>query len=124
MQTSTSHSFNKTKNFIFQIEIARQYSTLDWREDLKTLLKKCGNENKQTVFLFCDSQIKDEEFVEDINMLLNTGDVPNLFTGEEKAEILEKMTGVMQSLVIVEKSDNFSEPVKQSNANLNRILFF
>lgn len=72
----------------------------DWREDLKVLLKKCGNENKPTVFLFCDSQIKDEGFVEDINMLLNTGDVPNLFSGEEKADILEKMTAAIQSSVL------------------------
>lgn len=67
---------------------------------MKSLLKKCGGDNKQTVFLFSDSQIKDEGFVEDINMILNTGDVPNLFTGEEKAEILEKMTAALQAMVI------------------------
>ena len=56
------------------------------------LLKRAGLEGKPHVFLFADSQIKDEGFVEDINMILNTGDVPNLYPGEEKAEILEKMT--------------------------------
>lgn len=74
---------------------------VEWREDIKQLLKKCGVENKQTVFFFADSQIKDEGFVEDINMMLNTADVPNLFTGEEKAEILEKMTGAIQSSVSI-----------------------
>ncbi|KAK6624385.1 hypothetical protein RUM44_011244 [Polyplax serrata] len=97
-QSATKMAAAMSEYFLFQIEIARQYSTSDWREDLKTLLKKCGNENKPSVFLFCDSQIKDEGFVEDINMLLNTGDVPNLFGGEEKAEILEKMTAALQSL--------------------------
>ncbi|KAM7329251.1 hypothetical protein ACRRTK_010864 [Alexandromys fortis] len=33
----------------------------------------------------------DESFVEDINMLLNTGDVPNIFPADEKAELVEKM---------------------------------
>jgi hypothetical protein len=43
------------------------------------------------VFLFSDNQIKEESFVEDINMILNTADIPNLFAAEEKAEIIEKM---------------------------------
>ena len=55
------------------------------------MLLKAGGEGKQTVFLFSDNQIKDESFVEDINMILNTGDVPNLYAADEKAEIIEKM---------------------------------
>ena len=50
-----------------------------------------GVATKSTVFLFADNQIKDESFVEDINMLLNTGDVPNIFPADEKADIVEKM---------------------------------
>ena len=46
------------------------------------------------MFLFSDNQIKDESFVEDINMILNTGDVPNLFPADEKAEVIEKMQQV------------------------------
>ncbi len=45
----------------------------------------------QVVFLFNDMQIKDEAFLEDISMVLNTGEVPNLFPPEEKAEILERV---------------------------------
>jgi hypothetical protein len=52
---------------------------------------KSGGEGKQTVFLFSDNQIKEESFVEDINMILNTADIPNLFASDEKAEIIEKM---------------------------------
>ena len=37
------------------------------------------------------SQIKQESFLEDINNLLNAGEVPNLFPTDEKAEICEKM---------------------------------
>ncbi|XP_063226606.1 dynein axonemal heavy chain 3 [Bacillus rossius redtenbacheri] len=76
---------------VYQIEISRVYGQAEWREDLCKLLKKAGTEGKKTVFLFADTQIKDEMFVEDISMILNTGNVPNLFPSEEKAEILEKM---------------------------------
>ena len=71
----------------------------EWRDDLRVLLKKAGVDGKPQVFLFNDSQIKDEGFVEDINMILNTGDVPNLFMAEEKAEILDKMINVARDTV-------------------------
>ena len=79
---------------LFQIEITKNYTTVEWRDDLKRLLLKAGSEGKNTVFLFSDNQIKDESFVEDINMILNTGDVPNLYPSDEKAEIIEKMQQV------------------------------
>ena len=52
--------------------------------------------NQQTVFLFTDNQIKLESFVEDINTLLNTSEVPNLMTTEDKAEIMEKIRPLMK----------------------------
>ncbi|KAK2580549.1 hypothetical protein KPH14_007682 [Odynerus spinipes] len=76
---------------LYQVEMTRTYGRTEWREDLKQLLLRIGCDGKPTVFLFGDNQIKDESFVEDINILLNTGDVPNLYGMEEKAEILEKM---------------------------------
>ena len=36
-------------------------------------------EGVPTVFLFDDTQIVYESFLEDVNLLLNTGEVPNLF---------------------------------------------
>ena len=55
------------------------------------MLLKAGVEAKQVVFLFADNQIKQESFMEDISMLLNTGDVPNLYAADEKSDIIEKM---------------------------------
>lgn len=36
-------------------------------------------------------QIKEEGFLEDVNNMLNSGEVPNIFGADEKAEICEKM---------------------------------
>ena len=63
------------------------------------MMLKAGGEGRPTVFLFSDNQIKDESFVEDINVILNTGDVPNLYAADEKADIIEKMQVVARQTV-------------------------
>lgn len=55
----------------------------------QSVLKGAGALGHQTAFLITDTQIKEENFLEDIDSLLNTGYVPNLFTAEERAEIME-----------------------------------
>lgn len=87
--------------FVFQIEISRNYGISDWRDDLKKLLLKVGIEGKPIIFLFADTQISDEMFIEDINTVLNTGDVPNLYAPEEKVDILEKMQTAARDSVSV-----------------------
>ena len=63
---------------VFPIEIAKTYGKNGWREDLKAVLRKASGKGDATVFLFTDSQIKEESFVEDINNLLHTGELPVL----------------------------------------------
>ena len=79
------------------------YGKTDWKGGLKVLMKKAGGEGKPTLFLFTDTEIKDESFVEDINMILNTGEVPNLFAPDEKTEILEVMQTAVRVLVSIER---------------------
>lgn len=40
-------------------------------------------------FLFSDTQIINESFVEDINNMLNSGEVPNIFPNDERVAICE-----------------------------------
>ena len=54
-----------------------------------TVLRLAGEQGKSTVFLFADTQIKEEAYLEDINGLLNAGEVPNLFPNDEKVAICE-----------------------------------
>jgi dynein heavy chain len=65
------------------VEIVKGYSMNDWREDLKRILMLAGVKDKQTTFLFSDVQIINERMVEDINNILNSGDVPNLYAPED-----------------------------------------
>lgn len=92
---------------LFQIEISKNYGKNEWREDIKKVFMKSGGDGKQTVFLFSDTQIKDESFVEDINMILNTADIPNLFASDEKAEIIEKMQTAARNEVSLSPNHKF-----------------
>lgn len=74
---------------LFQPEIGSAYGVNEWREDLKRVLKNSGGIGKDLAFLITEGQIKNEAFLSDIDSLLNSGEVPNLFTVEERQEVIE-----------------------------------
>lgn len=75
---------------LIQIEISKNYDVAAWREDLKKLFRKAA-EGKRCVFLITDSQVVIQNQLEDINNILNTGEVPNLFPQEELAGVLDSI---------------------------------
>ena len=55
--------------------------------DLRRLYFTAGVENKPTVFLFADTQVVEETFLEDINNILSSGEIPNLYKPDEFEEV-------------------------------------
>lgn len=60
---------------------------LSFLADIKKLYRLTGVDNKPTVFLFSDTQITDKSFLEDINNILSSGEVPNLYKQDEFVEV-------------------------------------
>ncbi|CAG5117457.1 unnamed protein product, partial [Candidula unifasciata] len=107
----------------FQIELSKNYSTHDWHEDLKKVMMKAGLRDEPVVFLFSDTQIKSESFLEDINNILNTGDVPNLYGFDECENIYKEMKPiVLEAGLQPTKTIMFTAYTKRVRSNLHTVI--
>lgn len=75
----------------YQIEVTKNYKVAEFREDLKILYLMTGVERKATNFLFNDTQVADENFMEILNNMLSVGEVANLFKTDEFEDIKAKL---------------------------------
>jgi dynein heavy chain, axonemal len=108
---------------LFGIEITKSYDRTAWFEDLKSVFKKAGCENKRTVFLFTDSQIVMETMLEDLNNVLNTGSVPNLFPQDEVMQILDAVNNRAKAVGRNQTpTDTFEFFIDECKKNLHMVI--
>jgi len=69
--------------FAFQIEVTKQYKHALFLEDLKKLYDRTGTKGNPVTFLFSDTEIIEESFLEDVGNLLSSGEVPGIFSPDE-----------------------------------------
>merc|ERR1719305_2042411 len=107
---------------LFQIEISKSYGMSDWQDDMRRLLMTCGTKQQRTTFLFSDTQVQKETFLEDISNILNTGEIPNLFGMEEKMQIQDACTKGAQAEGATSSGEVFAWFVDKCRANLHIVL--
>ena len=68
-------------------------------------------------------QIKSESFLEDVNNILNSGDVPNLYAVDEQESILTAMKPVVQDLgQQPTKANLMAAYIKRVRCNIHTVL--
>ena len=73
---------------VFEITLTRGYDEQAFREDLKTLYTRIGVKNEKVMFLFTDTHVADEGFLELVNNMLTSGMVPALYADDEKEVVI------------------------------------
>lgn len=81
---------------IFQIKANNRYTIENFDEDLRGLLRRVGVEGEKVCFIFDESNAMSSAFLERMNALLASGEVPGLFEGEDLTHL---MTACQNSVV-------------------------
>ena len=108
---------------LFQIEVTKSYNMRAWREDVKKILLLAGVENKPISFLFCDTQIINEQMLEDINNILNSGDVTGIYQEKDFEEITAACKGdCIKKNIPPNKTNIFNEYINRIKRNIHMII--
>lgn len=73
---------------VFQIKVHNNYSSDDFDNDLRNVLRRSGTKGEKIVFILDESNVLDSGFLERMNTLLANGEVPGLFEGDEYSTLM------------------------------------
>ena len=72
------------RHFMFQIALTKSYNLNSLFEDIKIMYEKAGPAGASACFLMTDAEVKSEAFLEAINSMLATGEIPGLIPKDER----------------------------------------
>jgi len=75
---------------VFQIKAGRNYSVQDFDDDLRGVMKRAGCKMEKICFVFDESNVLSPAFLERMNALLASGEVPGLFDGDEYMALINQ----------------------------------
>ena len=109
----------------YRINLHKNYGQMEWLDDLRNLYKTLGIDNKKIVFQFSDKDIKQESFIEDINNILNVGELTSLFNPEDIEEIHYEIEKQFKKARVKDTSMEATHAFfsKRCKRNLHLLLF-
>ena len=122
-QTLTKLAASTLEHECFQIKLSKSFTPIDFRELLKEKMLPSGCDAKDTTFVLNDTQIMYESFLEDVNNILNTGEITNLYSKDDYEKMNESLTKVLnRKKVPVNKDNIYDEYIEQLRDHFHIIL--
>jgi len=134
---SGKQSLTKLASYIadyqrFQVTVSKTYNYTNLLEDIKREFLAAGfagtsPSQKPQTFVFTDAEVKEEGFLEYVNMILSTGEIPGLLAKDEMEAMIGEMSGVMEKRfpgVDSSRDDIIKYFYEQVRANLHMVLCF
>ena len=72
-----------------QIKAGRSYGSAEWKEDMKHLIRLAGVDKTPTLFLATASTLPSKYCFDHLARLMTGYEISDLFTNEERSEMLE-----------------------------------
>lgn len=72
----------------YQIRVHGKYSSEDFDDDLRDVLRRCGCKGEKICFIMDESNVLDSAFLERMNTLLANAEVPGLFEGDDYSSLM------------------------------------
>ncbi|CAC9696072.1 dynein heavy chain, putative [Plasmodium sp. DRC-Itaito] len=107
---------------VFQIRAGRNYTTESFEADLRHIMKRAGIKEEKITFIFDESNVLGPAFLERMNALLASGEVPGLFEGDNYITLINECKSAYRSNIGLDESDIFKKFTKQVQQNLHIVF--
>ena len=98
----------KGKFKIFKVrgrEEIEEYGRKEWMEDIRNLYVQGGLRREPTIFIVRDTNLKEESYYVELNCMISSGIIYNLFSGEEKIEVINQIKNNKENEDMVSNDD-------------------
>lgn len=104
---------------IFQIKVHSRYSIDDFNDDLRSVMRRVGVDNEKVCFIFDECNVLSSAFLESMNALLASGEVPGLFDGDDYTSLMSACReSAARDGVIVDNDDELWRRFTKGKFNL------
>ncbi|KAH8738601.1 dynein heavy chain, partial [Cryptosporidium ryanae] len=91
---------------VFSIKPGRKYDIFSFESDLRTVMKRAALKGEKLTFIFEESHALGPAFIERMNALLASGEVPGLFEGDEYNQLLSECRTAFSGSSVSMSDDN------------------
>lgn len=90
-QTLTCLSIHIMGQEKINLEITKGYTQEKWKDDARRILQGAAIEGRNACLVLSETHLKNKQMMQDIDSLLNMGEIPNLYNSEEFVAVEQKL---------------------------------